>query len=75
VFERNWSALKRVAGVAPFASALLVRNWWALAFVIALLVLAGCWMAYYTDAKEFWSPIFAWKRSRGRRRRPRWKPP
>jgi hypothetical protein len=75
VLDRHWDDLKRVAGAVPFASALLARNWWALASVIALLVVAGCWMAYYTDAEEFWSPIFAWKRPRVRRRRPRSKPP
>ena len=67
MIDRNWT---RVAGGVPIASALLARNWWALPAVIALLAVAGCWMARYTDAEEFWSPVFAWKRRRPRSKKP-----
>lgn len=72
LFEDRWSALKGVIGLLPVGAVLASRQLWAVVVLLLVLVVAGCWMARYTDAEEFWSPIFAWKRPR---RRPGSKPP
>jgi hypothetical protein len=64
--QEPWTAAKRAASLLPVGAIISSRQWWAVVLLALVLVGAGCWMARYTDAEEFWSPIFAWKRSRSK---------